>query len=86
MKRDDNNCIYDVVKELHRAREKFPGNDHLMTALMEEVGELAEACLKYGSTSEAAYGEAMQVAAVAIRIMSEGDSVLYIAPEPQDDD
>ena len=61
----------DVAGEVRRAREKFPRNAHMLAALMEEVGELAQAFLQ-GQTNEEIRAEAMQVACVAIRIMEEG--------------
>ncbi|MFZ4397650.1 MAG: hypothetical protein ACOYOU_18725 [Kiritimatiellia bacterium] len=63
----------ETVQEVYRARKKFPGNQHLLAALMEEVGELAKEMLEHGN-SRHARTEAMQVACVAIRIMTEGDS------------
>lgn len=60
--------IYD---ELGHARQKFPDNTHLTVALMEEVGEMAKEILE-GHWDRARY-EASQVAAVAIRIIEEGD-------------
>jgi len=73
----------DVAEEILRAREKFPTNKHLLAALMEEVGELSEALLKYGGEDrdtdplilrKRIRDEAIQVAATAIRIIEEGDS------------
>jgi hypothetical protein len=69
----DPETVSHVCLEVKRAREKFPSNRHLLAALTEEVGELAEALLdNQGKDRE--YAEAMQVACVAIRIMEEGDS------------
>ena len=61
-----------VAQEIDRARAKFPTNRLLFHALVEEVGELAQALLERGNT-DASQREAMQVACVAIRIMAEGD-------------
>lgn len=61
-----------IEKELVRAREKFPNNELLMAALTEEVGELAKALLSEPWKNVVA--EAVQVAAMAIRIAEEGDS------------
>ena len=73
-----------IAAELKRARAKFPGNDHLLAALVEEVGELAQAYLK-GDASSARL-EAIQVACVAIRIIEEGDMEFerpdYVSTEP----
>lgn len=70
--------------ELMRARRKFPGNDVMLAALMEEVGELANALLELRFAAvcneeisqriEAVRKEAIQVACVAIRIHDEGDT------------
>lgn len=72
----------DVEHELGRARDKFPNPEHMMNALTEEVGELAKALLQInyepakGKTHEDVYEEAIQVAAMAIRVASEGDTTL----------
>jgi hypothetical protein len=77
-----------VGAEVQRAREKFPGSRHLMAALAEEVGELAKELLERGA-GPTVRGEAMQVACVAVRIMTEGDDDFSveactpkIAPKP----
>ena len=67
--------IADLMQEITRARTKFPGNRFLLTALVEEVGELAEA-MEHG-TREEVYKEALQCACVAIRIAEESDPVVY---------
>lgn len=64
----------DVAEEVIRARSKFPNNRFLLTALTEELGELAQAYLQKKSKQEI-YEEAMQVAAMAIRIMEEDDAI-----------
>lgn len=61
-----------VRAEVVRARIKFPGSRFLLAALMEEVGELARAILQKKDT-DAIEREAIQVAAVAVRIIEEGD-------------
>lgn len=71
--------IVKINAELERAREKFPMPNPTFVALVEEVGELAEALLKCKSefpavSSRAVYAEALQVATMAIRIMEEGDA------------
>ena len=38
--------LMEVEFEVERARKKFPSNEHLLAALMEEVGELAKAHLE----------------------------------------
>jgi NTP pyrophosphatase (non-canonical NTP hydrolase) len=62
-------------QEIMRARTKFPGNRFLLAALVEEVGELAEA-IAAGDKS-AIYREAIQCACVAVRIAEEGDATTY---------
>lgn len=62
-----------VGAEVMRARFKFPANAHLLAALMEEVGELAQAMLE-GRPRDEIEKEAIQVACVAVRIVEEGDS------------
>lgn len=62
-----------LVKEGIRARTKFPGNRFLLAALMEEVGELAQALLQNQSREEV-IKEAIQVSNVALRIAEEGDA------------
>ncbi len=59
--------------ELAMARDKFPGNAHMMVALTEEVGEVARALLEQGPGSREVLEECAQVAAVAQRIATEGD-------------
>lgn len=70
-----------VELELSKARKKFPANHHVMNALTEKTGELAQALLDQfqGGTpdrDQAAriYKEAVQVAAMAARVATEGDS------------
>jgi NTP pyrophosphatase (non-canonical NTP hydrolase) len=63
----------DINRELIRARTKFPGNRFLLAALTEEAGELAKALLQKRPRSEV-QAEAVQVAAMAIRIIEEGDA------------
>jgi hypothetical protein len=58
-----------------KARRKFPGTRFLLAALVEEVGELAEAIGSGDKTH--IRKEAIQVCAVAIRIIEEGDATTY---------
>jgi NTP pyrophosphatase (non-canonical NTP hydrolase) len=71
--------IHAIDAELGRARAGFPMPNPTFTALVEEVGELAQALLKCrpgdASLSARVYDEAMQIAVMAIRVMEEGDSV-----------
>ena len=62
-----------VGAEVVSARLKFPGNRHLLAALTEEVGGLAQARLQ-GKPRDEIEKEAIQVACVAIRIIEEGDA------------
>lgn len=39
------NTEYSLSSELSFARRAFPGNTHMLAALMEEVGELAQALI-----------------------------------------
>jgi hypothetical protein len=64
--------VADVSTEIIRARKKHPGNAHLLAALTEEVGELAQAFLD-NQGHQRIYDEAKQCACVAMRIMEEGD-------------
>lgn len=70
-----------LVHEMQSARGQHPGNLHLLAALMEEVGELAQALLERQSTGEIR-GEALQVATVALRIFEEGEPEFDFAPYP----
>lgn len=70
-------AFLDAVKaELESAREKFPLSIMCLAALTEEVGELAKACLDVrtgkGKPLEI-WQEAVQVAAMAVRVATEGD-------------
>ena len=73
-------ALIKAEKEIVSARKKFPNNTHLLAALMEEVGELAQAMLQFkyepykGVSRDDVKKEAIQVACVAIRIVTEGDA------------
>ena len=64
-----------VAAESERARRKFPGGRFLLAAIVEEVGELAGAIAT--GNAEDVYTEAIQVAAVAVRIAEEGERTRY---------
>jgi hypothetical protein len=72
--------IEDLAAEVERARAKFPRNRALTVALMEEVGELAQAQLQQLGTAQIRK-EAIQVMAVAFRILSEGDASIPLDDE-----
>lgn len=61
-----------VEKELFSARQKFPGKRLTMVALVEEVGEVAKALLD--ESPQRVYDEAVQVAVMAQRLATEGDT------------
>jgi NTP pyrophosphatase (non-canonical NTP hydrolase) len=76
----DDQFLKDVKAELLRARTKFPGDNLNMVALMEEVGELAQAALhiREGKHNEwrKVWDEAVQVAVMALRMATEGDATI----------
>jgi NTP pyrophosphatase (non-canonical NTP hydrolase) len=59
-----------LAQELVRARTKFPDNQYMLTALAEEIGEMAEAWME-NPDSSMTRKEALQVACVAMRIVTE---------------
>lgn len=70
-----------IGAEVMRARVKFPGNVHLLAALLEACGELAKALLEQMPKDEIDL-QAIQVAAVAVRIIEEGDSDFELEAPP----
>lgn len=67
---------YCIDAEVRFARTKFPDNKHMLAALTEEVGELAQALIDHSRGKQSGadvYAEAIQVAAMAIRLAEEGD-------------
>jgi len=70
----DAGFIIKMVKELAKARKKFPYSEGALCALTKEVGELARALLD--EKWECIEKEAVQVAVMALRIAIEGDSTL----------
>ncbi len=74
LEKSSQNFVLQILSELQFAREKFPSPDGLMTALTEEVGEVAKALMD--EPKEDVYREAVQVAAMACRIATEGDPTL----------
>ena len=77
------NMLNDIAEEVERARKSFPGNAHQLTAMNEEVGELNQAMIQLEyeqGSAESVYKEAVQVAAMAIRVATEGDSTFNYVP------
>lgn len=77
------NWINDVNAELAKARNKFPSPDFLVTAFSEESGELVKSVLDHmfgKSTEDEVYAEAIQVIAMAVRIIEEGDPIHKLNP------
>jgi hypothetical protein len=68
-----------LFAEVRRARTIHPGRRQLLAALMEEVGELAKAIIE-DAPREDIEEEAIHVAAVAIRILEEGDETHGVDP------
>lgn len=72
-------CAY-IKDEYRRAIAKFPDSKYNLTALGEEVGELQKAILQFecepekGITEEDIVMEAIQVGAMALKIILHGDS------------
>ena len=79
-----------IRDELVNARREFPETTHKLAALMEEVGELAQAMMhhdrKLGISIQEVLREAVQVAAVAVRLAVEGDdNFLYEFPMAEEE-
>ena len=79
-----------ITDELESARKAFPGTTHMLAALVEEVGELAQAMMqhdrKQGTSVHEVLREAVQVACMAIRVAVEGDdNFLYDFPVVEDE-
>lgn len=77
----------DVGDEIARARKLFPSSRLVLAALTEEVGELAQAMLKVAAgkwDARRVYEEAVQVAAMAARVATEGDPSFTAYTEPDE--
>lgn len=75
--------LSDIQSELMAARSKFPSNEHNLAALTEEVGELANAMIEHhrgNLDAQNIWEEAVQVAVMAIRVATEGDSTFSYSP------
>jgi len=83
--------VFSMIRdELKAARKAFPGQTHMLCALVEEVGELAQGMMEHdrqqGISVQEVLREAVQVAAMAIRIAVEGDdNFLYEFPIVEDE-
>lgn len=66
--------LFDVERELSKAREKSPDAQASLAAATEELGELAKALLS--ESPERIYHEAVQLATMAARIATDGDRSL----------
>lgn len=76
-----------IRDELHNARQRFPPPDKTLVSLGEEYGELCQAMLDHdrdgSKTPVQVLREAVQVAAMAIRVATEGDiDFKYEFPRP----
>ena len=71
-----------LASEVVSARNKFPGNELLLAALTEEVGELARALLQRQG-KDRVRKEALQVACVSLRIYEEGDATFAAVTDAQ---
>lgn len=69
---DKDEFLDDVRNEAFSASDKFPYPNPNLAALMEEVGELAQAMLQNKPWGDI-YKEAVQVATMAMRCALEGD-------------
>ena len=69
---NDEQFLKAVSAEVKRARRKFPGENATNAALVEEVGEVSTALMFEPWSNVIA--EAVQVAAMACRLATEGDS------------
>ena len=81
---EDGKMIRAIRGELQQARDAFPNNQFMLTALTEEVGELSQAMMEHsrgGSKTPAEiFHEAIQVATMAIRVATEGDADFAYEP------
>lgn len=71
MESEEEKLAEEIIEQLGKAREKFPGKNVTFAALVEEVGELATALFE--EPSENVRKEAVQVATMAMRIVLDGD-------------
>ena len=76
--------LEEVFAELKRARAKFPNSALLVTALTEEHGEAVKAVLDrlQGKPVDVS-AELVQVIAMAVRLLEEGDRMHALPPDPR---
>jgi len=83
----------EVSSELIRARYKFPEGKHLLAALFEEAGEVANALLerdylvnRYSPEehNRHVWNECVQTAAMALRLATEGDPEFQYRPPEEE--
>lgn len=80
---EDGIMIRAIRAELQQARQKFPVPKHMLAAMFEEVGELANALIEHETGNKTAaeiFQEAVQVAVTAIRVATEGDTDFQYEP------
>ena len=78
-----------IRDELIAALKAYPGSTHMLCAFMEEVGELAQALMEHdrsqGTSVQEVMREAVQCAAMSIRLAVEGDeNFMYEFPILED--
>lgn len=78
-----NNLLDTIFREVQsrvvKGRSKYPDNRYLQVALIEEVGELAQAFINFQLHNEDPlniYNEGIDVLCVIVRIIEEGDKFL----------
>lgn len=86
----DGQVIRMIRDEIAAARAAFPTDVHRLAALGEEHGELCQALMQHdlglGTTTQQVLREAVQVAAMAIRVATEGDSNFsYVYPTVEEE-
>jgi hypothetical protein len=69
--------LTELGREVERSRTKYPGNEHMLAAIVESTGSLAGALLcswgTEGIADNTVRDEALKVAAIALRLFEEGD-------------
>lgn len=80
---EDGLVIRAIFAELQEARRKHPVPKHMLAALTEETGEVANALIEHELGTKPAtdvFKEAVQVAVCALRIAVEGDTEFTYEP------